>query len=90
MHEVVELHTVSEHSVAQSAAVDGGVCADFDIVANPHAADLGKFLIAPLLENEPKTVRANHAARVKDRPVANRDLGVDRDAGAEHAVLTDP
>ena len=37
---VVELHAVLDHRVVQRAAVDGGVGADLDVVADDHAADL--------------------------------------------------
>src|SRR5262245_26526088 len=37
---VVELDALLDHRVVQRAAVDRGVGADLDVVADPHAADL--------------------------------------------------
>ena len=36
--EVVELAPVADHSVTHGAIVDGGVCAQFDVIADAHRA----------------------------------------------------
>src|SRR5580698_49667 len=41
LDQVIQLHTLGNHRVADGAAVDGGVGADLHISADAHAADLG-------------------------------------------------
>ena len=51
---VVELDAVFDDRVFQRAAVDGGIGADFDIVADQHAANLRNFFPAPSFGAKPK------------------------------------
>src|SRR5258708_7087491 len=46
---VVELHSLLDHRVVERAAVDGGVRADLDVVADAYGADLRDLQPAPLL-----------------------------------------
>ena len=57
--------------VGQRTAIDGGVGADFDVVADFHDADLRKFPVAALAEGIPKAVGAKHRAGMDLHAIAN-------------------
>ena len=78
---VVQFDPVFDDGVFQSAPINRGVSADFDIIPNLDAAKLGNFQPASIIiEREAKTVAANHCSRMNQhplsqpRPMANRDL----------------
>src|SRR5258708_24693109 len=63
MHQIVELDAFRDARVVQRAAVDGGVRADLDIVANFYNSRLRKFPVAAFAECVAKSIRAEHRAR---------------------------
>src|SRR6185369_10161220 len=63
---VVELATVTNHSVIERPTVDGRTGSDFDIAANHHPTDLGNLDPLPLVRREAKTVGADDDAGVDD------------------------
>ena len=63
VHQVVEFDAVADASDAQRRAIDAGVRADLDVVADLDASDLRELLIAVRAAHESEAVGAEHAAR---------------------------
>src|SRR5579871_1763598 len=87
MHQIVELGSVANRRDAERGAIDTGICADFDIVADFHPADLREFLIVIAGSDEAKAVGAEYAAGVQHGAVADADVVVNCDVGVEMAVI---
>jgi hypothetical protein len=62
LDQVVELDAVLDHGVVERAAVDAGVGADLDVVADAHRAELLDLDPAPLVGREAEAVGADHRA----------------------------
>src|SRR5690606_10003109 len=76
---------VADHGVFEGTAVDGGVGADLDVVADDDAADLRDLdPTAVALAREAEAVRADHRASMHDAAPPQRTAVVDRDVGVEH------
>src|SRR4051794_36262713 len=98
---VVELYTLFDHCIVERATIDGCIGADFDIVAEHHAADLRDLIPAPILPGKTEAVRAKHRPRMDDHTLADDAVVIHRDvciesrvtpymhAGAEHAAGLD-
>src|SRR5690606_26559985 len=90
---VVELDPVADLGVLERAAVDGGVGADFDVVADAHAAQLGDLAPGALPEGgirrEAEAVGPQHDAAVQDGARADAYVGVERHARMQQAVGPD-
>src|SRR3954463_2086654 len=86
---VVELDAFLDHGVVESAAVDGGVGADLDVVADAHRADLRDLHPAPTVVGDAEAVGADHHAGMHDDALAEGAASVDDDARIEAAVVAD-
>src|SRR5882672_734986 len=86
---VVELDAVLDHGVVQRAPVDGGVRADFDVVADDDASGLRDLDPAPALGRDAEAVRADHRSGVDHRALSDHRARVHRDGGTETGVLAD-
>src|SRR5258706_11425651 len=86
---VVELDAVADDRVLESAAVDGGVGADLDVVADGHATGLRNLDPLPGIVGDAEAVGADHRARMNDGARADAAAGVDHDARIQAAVLAD-
>src|SRR5262249_42421091 len=71
LHQVVDLGAVADHRVSERAAVDGGVGADLDVVADDDAADLGPLAPASGAHREAEAVLPDAGAGVNDAAVAD-------------------
>src|SRR6478672_14845 len=83
---VVELDAILDHRVFERAAIDRGVRADLDIVADAHAADLRDLDPAFAVERETEAVGADHGAGMHDHSVADEAAVVHADAGMEARI----
>src|ERR1700682_3848567 len=90
MHHVVDLGALADARDSQRRAVDATICPDLHVIADLHAADLWKLLVAAAGEDEPEAVRAQHAARVQHHTIADGHRTVNRDVRIENAVVADP
>ena len=88
--QIVQLHAFSDARIIERAAVDRGVCADFDVVANFHNSGLRKFPVFSVTRSIPKTVRANDRAGMNLHAMADADTGVKRNARMNPAIFADP
>src|SRR5207302_9856026 len=86
---VIELHALLDHRVVDRAAVDRGVGADLDVVADVHAANLGDLDPAALVLGDADAVAADHRAGVNDGVRADRAARIDHHPGIKRAVLAD-
>src|SRR5574337_13616 len=68
--QVVDLHAVADHGVVERAAIDAGVGADLDVVADAHRAELFDLLparaVAAARAREAEAVGAYHHPAVDD------------------------
>src|SRR6185295_17924467 len=83
---VVELDAVLDHGVLDRAAVDGGVGADFDVVADAYAADLRHLHQPVRIGREAEAIRSDGDAGVQRAALADRDRAAQRDAGDEACI----
>src|SRR6266850_1383999 len=86
---VVELDALLHHRVVDRAAVDGGIRADLDIVADAHRADLRDLDPAPLILGDAETVGADHRAGMDDHPLSYAALRVNHHPWVEASVVAD-
>ena len=68
---------------AEGGAVDAGVGADLDIVADFDAADLRKFFVMIAGADEAEAVRAKDASGMQNGAVADGHMAVNGDVGME-------
>src|SRR5690606_40676269 len=64
LHQVVNNHAIADESVTQGAAINGGVGADFDIIADLHRTELMNFHPAARLVGKTKAVGSYNSAAV--------------------------
>lgn len=84
---VVDLNSLFDHRVVQRTAIDGGVGADFDIVAQDHPPDLRNLDPAPLVGSEPEAVGSDHRPAVQPYPVAEYATVIDDRVRVEMTVF---
>src|SRR6266446_1329835 len=88
--EIVQLHALRDACIIERAAVDRGVRADFDVVANFHDSGLRKFEVLSVTRSVPKTVRADHRAGMNFHAMTDAHASVKRDARMNPAIFSDP
>ncbi|MCY1356702.1 hypothetical protein D9M69_431620 [compost metagenome] len=86
---VIQLHAVADQGIGESTTVDGGVGADFDIVAQGHATDLCNFLPDTLFVGKAETLAADHGARLDHHALADLHIVIEGHTGSQPATLTD-
>ena len=80
---VVELRPIMHDGILNGAAIDGGVGADFDIVADTDASHLRHLDPTTRIGCKPETVGADDRARMQQAPLADSYSLVERDARFE-------
>src|ERR1700740_2094652 len=83
---VVQLDAVLQHRVLERAAVDAGVGADVDVVADAHAAQLLDALPAALRRRDAEAVGADDRAALEHAALADAAAGGDGHARVHQAV----
>src|SRR3990167_9148730 len=86
---VVQLHPLLDHRVVQRTAVDGGVRAYLDIVADHHATDLRNLDPAPLVHRDAETVRADHRAGMRDQVIADHAVMINHHMRIQPGMTAD-
>ena len=90
LDQVVELDAVLDHGVLQRAAVDAGVGADLDVVADAHRAQLlDLFPGARAVGREAEAVGADHHARMHDAALADHAVLAHAHARLQHRAGAD-
>src|SRR5271169_462746 len=67
---IVELDPGLDDRVFDGTAIDGGVGADLDVIADEHAAELGHFEPSCAIARKAKAIGANDRARMDDDTLA--------------------
>src|SRR5690348_4477646 len=86
---VVELDALFEHRIVDRAAIDRGVGADLDVVADAYGADLRNLDPAALFLGDAEAVGADHGTGMDDDARADRATGIHHHARIKRAVVTD-
>ena len=88
LDQIVDLGAFADHGVAQSAPVDGGAGADFDVVLDDHAPDLRHFQPLAAVGHVAEAVLADGAAGMDDDAVAEMLKRVKEKGIAKRGLLT--
>src|SRR4051812_17578485 len=80
---IVEFHAFFDDCIVQRSTVDGGVCANLDIIADDDAADLWNFEPASFIHRHAKTICANDYAGMQNHALSDFTLVVDADTGMQ-------
>src|SRR3569832_156647 len=67
---IIQFDAVLDHGIVERAAVDGGVGADLDVVADTHCAELRHFDPCAARIGETEAVAADHHAGMNHRAAA--------------------
>src|SRR5690625_4063464 len=86
VHEVIDLDTVTDHGVFQSAPVDSAVRTDFYLSTDAYGAELMHFLPTSLRRGKTKPVRADHRVAVNNAARADHNTMIDGYVGGKIAV----
>src|SRR5689334_6768785 len=94
LHEIINFRALSDHRVAQGAAVDSGIRADFDPILDNDSADLRHFQMARLAHGEAEASLPDGCAgmdsdMVTDQGVGNRGIRADIAVPADMHAVTD-
>src|SRR5271156_6502952 len=91
VHEIVDLGPAADSCLRQSAAVDGSVCADLDVVFEDQSSLLRKLDVSAGggIAHISEAVTSEDRAGVDDDAVADDGAGIDDDAGIDVAVVAD-
>src|SRR5215469_4703876 len=90
VNQIVEFHAFKNARVVQRAAVNRGVRANLDVVANLHNPDLRKFPMLSFSESVAEPVRANHRARMNLHAMADSSVVIESHPGMHAAVVSNP
>ncbi len=71
LHQVVQLDPIGNHCVLQGAAVNAGVGADFDIVADAHRAKLLYLFPSTAVRGKAEAIGTDHHARMNQAALAD-------------------
>ena len=88
---IVDFRSPADAGYVERAPVDGGVGADFYIVADLQTAHLGKLLVTAGggIADISEAVASQHGAGVEENPVTDADTGVESHIREELAVIAD-
>jgi hypothetical protein len=89
MNHVVQLGTFSDCRDAQRRAVDATICANLNAIGNLHPANLRKFFVRTVREDEPEAVRSDHRTGMHNYVVADGNLAIDGYPWMQYAIFTD-
>jgi len=89
MDQIVDLGAVADAGDAERGAIDAGIRPDLDAIADVDAADLRKFVVHAVGEDEAESIRANDTAGMEYDVVADFDVAIDRHAGIERRTAAD-
>ena len=79
LHEIINFRAFADHRILKSAAVDGCIGADLDVVLDDDPADLRHLEVAAGAHGEAEAVLADPHAGMDDDPVADERVGDGRE-----------
>lgn len=86
---VVELDAVADGGEAEGGAVDAGVGAELDVVAESESADLREFFPAAGNRSKAEAIGAENDTGVEDGAGADVHAGIDCDARVQARLCAD-
>src|SRR5450830_1119020 len=86
---VIELHAITDHGIGQSPAINSRIDADFHIVADQYAADLGNLVPNTFRIGKTEAFTTNHRTRLNDHPLPDTHVVVKGHTGRQPAISTD-
>src|SRR5207248_7790933 len=91
VNQVIDFCATADACDIQSAAVNGGVGSNFDIVFDFQFPDLGKFLIMPglFIAYIAESITAEYCAGLDHYAIAQAGAGIDRDVGMQLTIVSD-
>src|ERR1043165_3512405 len=89
LHEVVDLGTLPDDRIPDRPPIDRRSGADFDVILDDYASDLGHLQVPFPAHHEAEAVLSDAAARMNDDAIADQTMG-DRRIGADGAIAADP
>jgi hypothetical protein len=90
VNEIIQLYAGGNPGVCEGAAIDGGIGADFHVIANLNNSGLREFPMPAFAEGVSKTVGTDYGAGVDFHAVAQAHTTVEGDAGMDSAIFADP
>jgi hypothetical protein len=87
---VIQLDPIFDHRILDGTAIDGRIGPNFDIVTDINAPELRDLQPTLLISREPKTVCADHSARMNQSASTDSDPAADSDIGYQVGEITDP
>ncbi len=90
LHQVVDFDPVGNDGVIQGTAINAGIGADFNVIANDDRPQLLYFVPTACLLGKTETIGANHHPRVQQTtlpdtgPFADMDMRTQHGMGANH------
>src|SRR5438094_32393 len=89
MNEVIDLRAFPNDGRAQRAAIDGGIGADLDVIADDDVAKLEHFALAAFIQHVTKTVRADHRAGMNGDAMADLGLAIKNHVREQADIVTE-
>jgi len=87
---IVQLDPLLDHSIFQGTAVDGGISANFDIVANHHATKLGDLEpVSAVIESQTEAIATDHRPRMHQYPTTQPNPVIESHLSHQPALVTD-
>src|SRR5262249_33063723 len=90
MDQVIQFYAFGDARVVERAAIDRGVCANLDVVADFHNSSLRKLPILPFSESVSKAVRADHRSRMNFDPMSDSNVVIQDHTWMNAAVFANP
>jgi hypothetical protein len=76
VNEIIQLYAGGDPGVCEGASIDGGVGADFHVIANFDNSSLREFPMLTVTEGVSKTIGANHGPGVNFHAVADAHAAI--------------
>ena len=87
---VIQLNTFLDHCIFDCTAVNGCICANFDIIAQADTANLGNFYPDPGIVCLPKAIGTDDDTRMKNNPFPYCDVIANRHIRQNSTIVPDP
>ncbi len=88
MHEIINLHPITDNGIVECSAINRGVRADLDVIANDHGADLFHLDPCSAIQRKAETIGTDDRARLNDNTPSDPRAIHDHAIGIEISVAT--
>ena len=70
LHQIIYFNSLTDHGILQGSAINGGISADFNIIADDYPAYLRDFHPLPAIMRQTKSICADHCATMDNHPIS--------------------